>query len=76
MSTNAHQLYTEHDDMPEEDVCSVWSHVEEADKTELEQFSQGIAFKKRHRDSFLKVPSSFTPDGCTNGGSSAMADGR
>ena len=43
---------TEHDDITEEDVLSIWPLVEEADRLELQQFVQEGAFKKCHRDSF------------------------
>lgn len=43
---------TNTDDIGEEDVYSIWSQVEEADKKELLQFVQEGAFKKRHVDSF------------------------
>ena len=40
---------TEHDDINEDDVAKIWPLVEEADKSEVEQFVQEDAFKKIHR---------------------------
>ena len=40
---------TEHDDINEDDVVKVWPLVEEADRSEVEQFVQENAFKKIHR---------------------------
>ena len=43
---------TEHDDISEQDVFSIWPQVEEADRNEVSQFVQAGAFRKLHRDAF------------------------
>ena len=67
---------TEHDDISEEDACSVWPQVEEADKIELEHLpAKKVLSRSVIVNPLVKMPSSLMPNGCAHEAQQWWAEG-